>query len=63
MIMEYQLDLICVSTLQPMYLQFCTHSADTSLTHFLGVSRLGTGSSTRCCDPRGGEGMLMEQKS
>src|SRR6218665_303132 len=41
------------------------HSVDPSLrpTHFLGeVSRLGTGSGTRCCGPRGGTAVRMEQK-
>src|SRR6218665_2096684 len=42
--------------------RIATNSVDPSLTHFLGVSRLGTGSGTRCCGPRGGTGVCMEQK-
>src|SRR6218665_1120399 len=42
----------------------CTHSVDPSLTHFLGEFpglRLAHG--TRCCGPRGGAVVRMEQKS
>src|SRR6218665_3041539 len=41
-----------------------THSVDPSLTHFLGeFPGLATGSGTRCCGPRGGPVVHMEQKT
>src|SRR6218665_4141699 len=45
------LHFIRVSSLRPTYRQSCTHSIDPSLAD---ISRLGTGSGTRCCCPRGG---------
>src|SRR6218665_1642620 len=45
--------------------RIATHSVDPSLTHFLGeFPGLGsTGSGTRCCGPRGGTAVRMEQKT
>src|SRR6218665_1629512 len=41
-----------------------THSVDSSLTHFLGeLPGLGLFPGTRCCGPRGGTAMRMEQKT
>ena len=43
------LDFICVSSLRPTYL----HPFDRPFTCWWWVSRLGNGSGTRCCGPRG----------
>src|SRR6218665_4024481 len=50
-----------VSSLQPTY----RHPFGRPFTYslFRGVSRLGTGSGTRCCGPRGGTAVHMEQKT
>src|SRR6218665_993297 len=45
------LNFIRVSSLRLTYRQSCSHSIDPSLAD---ISRLGTGSGTRCCCPRGG---------
>src|SRR6218665_89104 len=57
-LLHLSLDFIRVSFIRPTYMYpTFTYSL------FRGVSTLGTGSSTRCCSPRGGTGVCMEQKS
>ena len=55
------LDFIRVSSLRPTYLHPFGRPFTYSL--FRRHSRLGTGSGTRCCGPRGGTWVRMEQKS
>src|SRR6218665_552742 len=60
-LLHQPLDFIRVSSLRPTYL----HPFGRPFTYsiFRWVSRLGTGSGTRCCGSRGGTAVRMEQKS
>src|SRR6218665_1455348 len=55
------LDFIRVFSLRPTYLNPFGRPFVYSLSRL--VSRLGSCSGTRCCGPRGGKGVCMEQKS
>jgi len=60
-LLHQPLDFIHVSSLRPMYLHPIGRPFTYSL--FRWVSRLWTGSGTRCCGPRGGTGVCIEHKS
>src|SRR6218665_1866043 len=62
-LLHLPLNFIHVSSLQLTYLQSTPIGRPFTYSHFRRVSRLGTGSCTRCCGPKGGVGVCMKQKS